>query len=1235
MATPQIPTFQEEIMSGRPDMNHRFKAGTFGALLVAVVLLAICFGSMTVNAQVLYGSLTGTVTDPSNAAVVGAKVDALEIHKGIRQAAITDNRGFYRFYELLPGIWKITVSAPGFNTAVTNDIEVNANSPVRIDEKLTIAKAEASITVYAAPPELQTDRADVHTDISQVELQEMPMIGSEGKNFQDLLRIIPGATIPAENNSAAGNPARAMTANVNGMSSQGNNTRIDGILDSYPWLPNNVAYVPPSDSIETVNVATNSFDAEQGNVLGAAVNVQTRTGTNKFHGDGHEFHTDDQLKNPTYFQNPATFHRPVMIFNQYGGAVGGPIFKNKLFFFGDYERTWQIQAPSGGNPQTVPNLGLDYATANAAGYFDFTGFQSTTYGLYDKATSTQPAGPAHIYDPRTGDATGHNRQIISCGGIQDRICMSDVDPAAKIMASLIPDPTPGYATLATNDYLDRYKGSFKRDNYDAKISFVPSEKTTMFGKYSFSNGDIYDPPSLGPAEGNATNGGQLGNAFTKIYVIGFGGTHTFTPNVLFDGNVGYTRQHLTAESTDIAADGAYGRNTLLIPGTNNPASPSDQLYWGIPAFQFTNFTNLGNPNTGNPFLFRDNQYVANGNLTWVMKHHEFRAGAEYDHVQMNHFQPQGASFQTARGSFKMNGTATSLIGTNGGGFTDVPNTTQYNSYADFLLGLPDETGGAIQEIDPISIRWTQLAAYFRDRWTATPKLSVSYGIRYEFYPGPYSDHGKGSRLLDPTTMNVLIGGYGSVPENDGLKTGFGMFLPRLGIAYKVTNSTVVRLGAGMEADSNNWRFMRNDYPSVIISDNTPQANGGSTAYNQYAPAASFTGKNGAGSTFVGNPYTGLPTGIINPALPSLTTGVIPMVAGVNTGTIQNPRYRRGYLYSYNLTVEQQYKGFVIDASYVGMRQIRPLINLNINPGLPGAGTAGALLNAKFAATLLPPGKYYSTSIGQMTPMFHAYYDSFQGKITRRIGQTSVVGLVYTKGKAIDYEDNEELNGLLWNSPQFFARNKAVAGFDRKYNADAYWLYDLPFGKGQRWVKQGIPAMVAGGWTITGVLSRLGGTPFTVTDGNSTRVGFLNAPNNQLTPNIIGPLATTKNKPNNSSKACAPGTLACSFFDVTSFTPITTTGTPALGNAGRNIMRGPGFFDVDGSVFRNFKIRNYLTFQFEANVYGLTNTPHFGNPTSDINSSTFGMVTGEATTTNASLGGSQGERMWFFGGKFIF
>jgi hypothetical protein len=1179
---------------------------------LAIALLA----SPRAGAQVLYGSLAGVVTDPSGAVIAGAKVSAIEMQMGIRQETTTENSGLYRFAELLPGVWKITISAKGFNSAETRDIQVNANSSARVDEKLLIASAQTSVTVTTAPAEMQTDRADVHMDISQEELQELPSIGSEGKNFQELLRIIPGATLPAENNSAAGNPSRAMTSNVNGQSSQGNNTRIDGILDAYPWLPNNVAYVPPSDSVEMVNIATNSFDAEQGMVNGAAVNVQTKSGTNHFHGDVHEFHTDDQLKNLTYFTNPATFKRPVNIFNQFGGAVGGPIKRDKLFFFGDWEATRQVQAPAGGNPQTVPNLGLVASTAASAGFFDFRPFQTTTYGLVDSA-----GNPVHIYDPRTGNADGTGRAPISCNGVVDTMCVSDVDPAAMTLAKLIPAPTAGYANLGTNNYLDTAKGFFNRDNYDAKVNFVPNQNSTYFGRFSFSNGDIFDPPSLGPAEGNATNGGQLGNAFTHIYVIGFGATHTFTPTVLLDGNLGYTRQRLDAQSTDIATDKDYGLTTLKIPGTNNAASPNDQLYWGIPAFQFATFTNLGNPNTGNPFLFRDNQFIANANLTWIKRHHEVRMGGEWDHTQMNHFQPQGGSFQTARGSFRMTGVASEQLSLNSSGkvvTTDAPKTLQYNSYADFLLGLPEETGHAIQNNNPIALRWSQTALYIRDNWQVTPQLSFNFGLRWEFYPFAYSDHGKGARLLDPSSMQVFIGGYGETPKGDGMKVGIGEFLPRLGIAYKATNSTVVRLGAGIGADSNNWRFLRNDYPAVTISDFTGQATGGSANYNQYAPAATFTGFNAKG------PYAALPQGIVPIPLPNISSGSIPLPNGIGTTTVQNPSFRRGYIYSYNFTVEQQYKGFVIDGGYVGSREIRPLTNMNINAATPGGGSTGRALNAKFGGSW--------SDINQLTPIGHSYYDSLQTKVSRRIGHASTAGLVYTWAKAIDYEDNEELSSLTFPAPGYFAKNKAVAGFDRNYNFETYWLYDLPFGKGQRFATQGIPAAILGGWTFSGVLSRLSGTPFNVTDSGAGATN-LNAPGNTQTVNIVGALKTTKSKPNLNPSNCVVGDLTCSYFDTSAFARVSATAT--FGTAGRSILRGPGYFDLDSTIYRNFKIREYLTFQFEADAFGVTNTPHFGNPTADLNSSNFGKVTGLSSTANASLGGSGGERQWWFGGKFIF
>jgi len=313
------------------------RTGRAGIVFVAALLLVSAF-SVALQAQVLYGSLTGNVTDPTKALLPGARVEALNVDTGVARQAITNNDGIFLFAELQPGIYKVTISADNFGTKITENVRVAPNSSTRIDAELQLKQQAATVEVTSAAPLLQTDRADVHTDLDAKQIANLPNSSSEGRSFQSLYKIIPGFTPPAETNSQGGNPQRSQTSNVNGGSTQGNVTRIDGATDLYPWLPANVAYVPPADAIETVNIATNSFDAEQGFAGGAAVNVQIKTGTNQFHGSAHEFHTDNALAARNFFNAP-TFHKPKNILNQFGGTFGGPIKKNKLFFFGDYEGT--------------------------------------------------------------------------------------------------------------------------------------------------------------------------------------------------------------------------------------------------------------------------------------------------------------------------------------------------------------------------------------------------------------------------------------------------------------------------------------------------------------------------------------------------------------------------------------------------------------------------------------------------------------------------------------------------------------------------------------------------------------------------------------------------------------------------------------------------------------------------------------------------------------------------------
>ncbi|MGH7140133.1 MAG: hypothetical protein ACREHD_30710, partial [Pirellulales bacterium] len=370
---------------------------------------------------------------------------------------------------------------------------------------------------------LQTQTAVVQTNITSRQVENLPIFGTEGGNFQSLLKTIPGNGLTSETNSQAGNPQRAINVNTNGQSYQGTNTRIDGVQDAYPYLPANVAYVPPADAIQTMNVVTNAFTAQQGLAGGAAVNVETKSGTNQFHGDIHEFHTDQNFAARNYFDtDPKLFpHKNRSNQNEYGGAVGGPIVRNKLFFFFDFDRVTQRQL-AGPDTRTLPTAAMSPTAAGTDA--DFTGL---------------PGNPI-IYDPLTGDDTGAGKTQITCNGKANVICANRIDPAALVMTKLM---QPLFAQ-ETGPGLLNWSGSgtaqFNRNNSDTKITWAPSANTALWGKYSFSKSLITDPPLLGPAVGDATNGGQLGNAPGLVQLVGIGVTHSFSRDLLFDGNVGYT-----------------------------------------------------------------------------------------------------------------------------------------------------------------------------------------------------------------------------------------------------------------------------------------------------------------------------------------------------------------------------------------------------------------------------------------------------------------------------------------------------------------------------------------------------------------------------------------------------------------------------------------------------------------------------------------------------------------------
>ena len=440
------------------------------------------------------------------------------------------------------------------------------------------------------------------------------------------------------------------------------------------------------------------------------------------------------------------------------------------------------------------------------------------------------------------------------------------------------------------------------------MTYNPNDSTSIFGRYSINPFSVTDPQELGNAGGGTFDGGQPGAAAGRIQNIGLGMNHVITPHMVIDADFGYTRQRTGAQSLIDIAAGDFGLNTMGIPGTNGVGIN----YAGQPAFVMnggaTNFSSIGNSNGANPFLFRDNQFTADVNLSWTKGRHSTKYGFTYYHFLLNHFQPtSGANINAPRGGFQFQGGMTTgplnLTNPSSSGTISPNNINAYTSLADFLLGLPNNgTGIAVaketQLTDPNSLRWTEFAVYAQDQWSITPKMTLNYGVRYEMYPAPYRDH-TGVYRLDPTlpqTANVEIGGVNGQPQDAGIDMGWGMFTPRLGIAYRVTDRLVVRAGGGVTTDPDSLRFLRDTFPI----DQAPSFSG--TAADTIAVDP--------GQKSAANP-NGLPlpltVGIPNPPAPNLSTGFVSLpVSGSTNTTAAN--YHRGYIESWNLFIQQDLGG---------------------------------------------------------------------------------------------------------------------------------------------------------------------------------------------------------------------------------------------------------------------------------------------------------------------------------------
>jgi len=1109
-----------------------------GMRTIAVLLSLLCLSSEFAAAQVLYGNLVGNVTDPQDAAVVGATVNIKNNATGYTVETKSDDRGAYEIRNVPPGVYDVRITASGFTTFEAKDINIIANNIARVDAQVKVGAVTETVTVGAEVAQLQTDKSDLHTDIGAREATNIPISGY--RNFQSLIDFVPGANPSIFQNASTDSPARALTTNVNGVSRNNNNNRIDGAASVFTWLPHHSLYVPPLESIETVNISTNSFDAEQGMAGGAAITVITKSGTNDLHGVAFWYHANHAWGAKNLFFNPNTPAgpgTPQRIDNQYGGTFGGPIKRDKLFFFTSWEGT--TTAERGNGLLSVPTSQVRRG--------DFTGL-------------------ATIFDPATGDpANGQNRAAFP-GNI---VPASRMSAAALTLQNMIPLPNTGTGQL--NNFFAAVPYYFKRDMVDGKANWTPNSKLNLFGKFSTMIAPVTAQAPLGEAlggyPGGAAGAAGIGTGNNDTWLFGGGISYVITPTVLFDANFGGTLMNHSTEGPDYGKN--IGLDVLRIPGTNG----ADPRQSGFPIFDITGYSTLGNTDNWSPVLRNDRVYTYVANVNWTKGAHNIRAGIDYIHHQMNHWQPELNGW-SPRGRFNFRPGVTALNGGAAG--------NNYNAYAAFLLGLQAEHGKAYQFYDPMRTREFQQGYYVRDNWQATRKLSFNIGMRFEHFPimhrGEY-----GIERYDPTTNKVLIGGRGNVPRDAGTSSAFLMFAPRAGLAYRVTEKTVIRAGYGITNDPYPLsRPMRSPFPAVIV--------------NEYIQVNGFV------------PSGSLATGIPAPELPNVSSGVIDIPNTIVTRSLQAGDFRRGYVQSYNFTIQRELGGgFVLQTSYVGTRSIRAgVTSFNGNAGLvPGAGVNGRPLRALFGVGV--NRDFY-------IPMGYQRYDGWQTNVSRRTSAGLFLTASYTWSKTISTVPGSANNtdvlsttggnsdqGFAFYVPSEFYRNRSVASFDRAHVFQTAFTYELPFGNGKAYAQGGALAAIFGGWQINSAISLVSGRPMSVlSDGAS-----LSAPANvQVADQTNG----TVNKLGGVGQGLP-------YYDTTVFRAVSGA---RFGNMGIYSLRGPGFFNWNAGLFRRFDITERLNLQFRAEGLNVTNTPQLANPNPTVTTPANFMAITQAAQTQRTI-----------------
>ncbi len=1124
--------------------------------VLAIFALLMLLTPAAVFGQAVYGNIVGTVLDPQGAAVANAKIVITDTQRAVSYTATTNSDGNFTQRFLIAGTYQVRVESPGFKVTVQN-VQVSVDQESRADIKLQVGELSQTVEVTSDAPLLKTERSDVAVTFSEKTLTNLPIIN---RRFTAIEIFSPGVTAFPGQTAASEDPQGSYRKVVNGQSFAGSSHLLDG-TDNHDSMLGLIVINPTLESVTEAKVTTANYDAEFGANAGV-ISSQTRSGTNDFHAVAFEFLRNDHFnaRNPfTQFNliKGTTRYIPVTQLNQYGGAVSGKLIPNKLFWFGDYQGT---RRNIGGSVIVrVPTA------AERTGDFSATGLPS-------------------IFDPTSGAAPANRTQFVG-----NKIPTARLSPqAVNLLNKYIPLPnfTPASADLP--NYVGAGAVKFDEDLTNTRWDYYVSEKMHAFGRYSFADYRLTSPGVFGSAGGGIgfdPNSTFAGESKTRNQSLAAGFDYTVSANLLTDFRFGFYRYHVNVDPGQSQTTPAKDIGLL---GLNN-----DSFTGGLPYFQVNGVAGLAfgyalGVNACNcPLRENERQVQFVNNWTSLRGNHTIKFGADIRRaanlrIPSDRHRAGELTFDVAR-----------TAGPSGGG----------TGLASFLLGDVSSFARYVSTITDAEERQNRWFFYGQDTWKVTSKLTVNYGLRWELYrPQTVTGTGKGG-FIDVNTGEVRVAGSTGVGLDLTQKGSLTNIAPRLGIAYRLNDKTVIRMGYGRGFDIGVFgsvfgHNVTQNLPVLGIQSNVPSANYLSVFTLAQGPTALDPGTilNGQPKGPNGQPI--LPNGV--------TAFILPQKLRLPTSD------------QWNLSIQRQLPGNIsVEAAYVGTKGTHVFagnggdydFNQATIQGFVNAdGTRGSSTNArkpffnKFGWS--QNFRYYGSDASNN-------YHGLQLKADKRFSKGFSILSHYTWSRSFNYTNTYyNIDATQAYGPNDNTRSHVflLAG-----------IFELPFGKGKTFLNGANKAVdaVLGGWQMNTVWQLQSGLPFTPTyrDCNNDRdTGWCR-------PDLVG--AWKASNPTRDGwfvTAAAPLTQGA-FINPSAATPFakaagTADGpwrrpaTGTFGNVGRNRLLGPGLSQWDMSFFKNFAITERFKAQFRAESYNFGNHMNFANPSTCVDCpGSAGKITG--------------------------